>query len=172
MAACLNTVRKTVPDLGLPRELRFRQHAHVDQVSSPLTIHVTLSPRGKLWSFHAHDALVRDELHSAALGSQRMSDGALKPFYEPTAEWITESGVSDDGRAFKETRGAYALGAVDDLRRQCEHAWLDILAEGAYGAECEEGAHAKGFERRYVRAGGDGRGAECMSLSVTSDESD
>lgn len=131
----------TVPDLGLPRELRFWQHAHVDQVSSPLTIHVTLGPRGELWTLHAHYALARDELHSTALGRQRMSDGAFEPLYQPAAEWIAKSGVSDDGRALEETRGAYALGAVNDLRRQCERAWGDILAEGADGAECKDGAH-------------------------------
>ncbi len=133
---------------------------------------MTLGPRGELRTLHAHDTLVRDEPHTAALGRQRMSDGALEPPHEPTAERIAKSCVSDDGRAFEETRGAHALGAVDDLRRQCERAWRDILAEGADGAECEEGAHAEGFERCYVRAGGDGRRAEGMSLSVTGEESD
>ena len=71
----------TVPDLGLTRELRFRQHAHVNQVASPLTIHVTLGPCGELWTLHAHYALIRDELHSAAFFRQRMSDGALEPPY-------------------------------------------------------------------------------------------
>ena len=80
MAGNSNT-EGTVPDLGLTSELRFRQHAHVDQVSSPLTIHVTLGPRGELWTLHAHYALVRDELYSAALVRQCMSDGALKPLY-------------------------------------------------------------------------------------------
>ncbi len=116
---------------------------------------MTLGPCGELWTLHTHYALVRDELHSAALGRQHMSDGALEPLYEPAAEWIAKSGVGDDGRAFEETRGAYALGAVDDLRRQCERTWRNILAEGADGAECKEGAHTEGFERCYVRAGGD-----------------
>lgn len=80
--------------------------------------------------------------------------------------------MSDDGRAFEEARGAHALGAVDDLRRQCERAWWDILAEGADGAECKEGAHTEGFECRYVRTGGYRRRAECMPLSVTGEESD
>ena len=100
-----------------------------------------------------------------------MSDGTLEPLYQPAAEWIAKSSVSDDGRAFEETRGAYALGAVDDLRRQHERAWRDILAEGADGAECKEGAHTEGFERCYVRADGDRRRAESMSLSVTGQES-
>ena len=80
--------------------------------------------------------------------------------------------MSDDGCALEETRRAYALGAVDDLRWQCERAWRDILAEGADGAECKEGTHTEGFERCYVRAGGDRRRAEGMSLSVTGEESD
>ena len=133
---------------------------------------MTLGPRGELWTLHAHYTLVRDELHPAALGRQGARDGALEPLHQPAAERIAKSGVRDDGRALEEARGAHALGAIDDLRRQRERAWRDVLAEGADGAECEEGPDAEGFEGCYVRAGGDGRRAEGVSLSVTSEEGD
>lgn len=133
---------------------------------------MTLGPRGELWAFHAHDALFRDELHTTAFFRECLGDRALEPPHEPTAERIAKSGVRDDGRVFKETRGAHALRAIDDLRRQRERARRNILAQGADGAESEEGAHAEGFERGYVRAGRDGRRAEGVSLSVSGQESD
>ena len=133
---------------------------------------MTLGPRGELWAFHAHDALARDELHTAALFRERVSDGAFEPLYEPTAERIAESGMRYDGRAFEEARGAHALRAIYDLRWQRKRARRDILAQGANGAKSEEGAHAQGFERGYVRAGGNGRWAEGVSLSVPGEEGD
>jgi hypothetical protein len=102
----------------------------------------TPGPRGELWTFHAYDALVRGELHAAALVRERVRDGALEPLYEPTTERIAKSGVRDDGGVFEVARGAHALRVVDDLRRQCERAWRHILAQGADGAESEEGAYA------------------------------
>lgn len=132
-----------------------------------MTIHVTLGSGGELRTFHAHDALIRDELHAAALVRQSAGDGALEPPYEPPTERIAESGVRDNGRALEEARGAHALRAIDDLRWKRERARRDILAQGADGAESEEGAHAERFERGYVRTGGDGRRAEGVSLSVS-----
>jgi hypothetical protein len=103
---------------------------------------MTLSPRGELWAFHAHDAFTCDDLHTAAFFRERVGDGTFEPLYESTAEGIAESCVRDDGRVFKEARGAHALCAIDYLRRQRERAWRDILAQGADGAESEEGAYA------------------------------
>jgi hypothetical protein len=171
LSAIIAAGHSTLPDLGLTRELGFRQHAHVDQVSTPLAIHVTLGPRGELRAFHAHDALSRDEFHSAALFRESLGDMALEPPHEPTAERIAKGGVRNDGRVFKKARGADTFRAIDDLRRQRERARRNILAQGADGAESEEGAHAEGFECGYVRAGGDGRRAECVSLSMSGEES-
>lgn len=137
-----------------------------------MTIHETLGPRRELRTFHAYDALVRDELDAAAFLPKRAADGALEPLNEPTAERIAERGVRDDGHAFEEARRTYALGAIDDLRRQRERARRDVLAQRADGAECEEDAHAQGFKRGDVGARGDSGRAEGVSLSMSGEEGD
>ena len=71
-----------------------------------------------------------------------MLDGVFEPPNEPTAKRIAERSVRDDGRAFEEARGAHALRAIDDLRRQRERAGRDVLAQGADRAEGDDGAHA------------------------------
>jgi hypothetical protein len=56
--------------------------------------------------------------------------------------------------ALEEGKGADSLGAVDDLVRDDEVHGLDLLLQGAHGAEGDHAAHADVAERGDVGAGG------------------
>lgn len=80
--------------------------------------------------------------------------------------------MRDDGCSLEETCRTHAFGAVDDLRWECECSGGDVFAEGADGAEGEDGAYAEGFERGDVGAGGYGGGGDAVSRAVSCEEGD
>lgn len=80
--------------------------------------------------------------------------------------------MCDDARPLEETGGANAFGAVDDLGRDGKVTRGYFFAEGADGAEGEDGAYAKMFEGGDVGAGRDGGGGDVVVSTVASDKGD
>jgi hypothetical protein len=54
--------------------------------------------------------------------------------------------------ALEKRKRSHPLGAVDDLIRHHKVAWLDLLLQGADGAEGDDAAHAEGAEGGDVGA--------------------
>ena len=144
-----------IPKFSLTSELRLGQDAHVDDVATPLAVHLALSSGRELRALHAHDGLARVELrlHAArdvvlALSGSLhdLAYACLEPVDELVGERIPEHGVRDDAGALEETGGTHALRAINDLVRKDEVARGELLAEGSYSGECENRADTEGLE--------------------------
>ena len=168
------------PELGLTRELRLGEDAHVDDVPAPHAVHPALRAGRELRALHAHDALAavharRVPARGALLlrgALEHGVDAALEPAHEAQRERLPERGVRDDAGALEEARGAHALGAVDDLRRKDEVAGRELLLERADGGEREYGPDAERFERCDVGLRRHGGRRDSVSHAVASEEGD
>ncbi len=136
--------------LGLLRQLRFRQHTHVDHRPAPLPVHIALRSGAELRALHADDRAAIVQHH--ALPFQRVAasphDGR-----DALVEGVGEGHVADD-TVLEEGERPDPLGAIDHRVRHHEVARLDFFAERADGREGDDGPHADGAERRDVGACG------------------
>lgn len=86
-------------------------------------------------------------------------------------KWVAKGDVADEA-ALEEGEGADALGAVDDLVGDHKVHGLDLLLEGADGAEGDDAAHANVPQGGDVGAGGHLVRRELVVGAVTGEEGD
>ena len=78
---------------------------------------------------------------------------------DPLIERLRERNMRDDP-TLEESKRPDALRTIDNLVRDDEVTWLDLLRKTADGTEGDDGADAEGAERGDVGAGGDLVGRE------------
>lgn len=103
---------------------------------------------------------------------QRNLHALLQEAHELVRKRVAELRVRDDGEAVEEARGAHALRAVDDLRREDEVARPDLLAQGADCREGDDEPDAERLERGDVGARRDRGGRDGVADAVSGDEGD
>jgi len=131
------------PELSLSRQLGLGKDTHINEIPTPLTIHIALRPSRELRALHTHNSLISEEPDASSLQIQRPPHPLLQPLDELVAERIPKHGVRDDRGVLEERRRPDALGAIDDLRRDDERSWRDFLAKRADGGEGDYGADAE-----------------------------
>lgn len=155
-----------VGNLGLAGQLGLGQDTHVDEISAKGAVHVRLGTGRELGTFHADQGLVAVEVatfdHMALLPDNVLEHGR---------EGISKHGVGNNA-VLKEGRGADALGAVNDLRRQDKVAGLELLAQRANGRVGNDGLDTDGLERSNVGTGRDLGGSQVVATAVAGQEGD
>lgn len=153
-----------VGHLGLAGQLGLGQDTHVDQVGTEVAVHVGLGAGRELGALHADQGLAAVEVAS-------LDHMALLPdhFLEHGREGVCEHGVGYQA-VLKEGRGADALGAVNDLRRQDKVTGLELFAQGANGRVGNDGLDTEGLERSNVGAGRDLGGGQVVATAVAGQE--
>lgn len=96
----------------------------------------------------------------------------LQEAHELVRKGVAELRVRDDGEAVEEARGAHALRAVDDLRREHEVARADFLAQGPDCREGDDEPDAERLERGDVGARRDRGRRDGVANAVSGDEGD
>ena len=90
---------------------------------------------------------------------------------DPLIERLRERNMRDDP-TLEESKRPDALRTIDNLVRDDEVTWLDLLRKTADGTEGDDGADAEGAERGDVGAGGDLVGREFVVEAVAGEEGD
>lgn len=163
-----------LPELSFACQLGLGEDTHVDDIGTPKTIHFTFGPGRELRTLHAYDTLVamKNGAVFPTLLSQHLCHTLLKPLHKVPAEGISKRSVRNDGSAFKERRGAHALGAIDYLCGNNNVARANFLTQRADGRESKNDFNSKMFQCRNVRTGGYSGRRDGMPNTVTGNESD
>ena len=133
-----------VADLGFARQLRLGQVGHADQVHAPGAIGVRFGQGRESRALHAH-------VSAAAMASHFMDRaGAGQRVHHPGAKRPVEAHVRHE--ALAEERGDATHGAVEKLRGQRHISRLEILAQGAHGAQRDDLFDAELFHAVNVGA--------------------
>ena len=160
------------PELSLPRQLGLGKDTHIDEIPTPLTIHVALRTGRELRALHTHNSLISEEFNASSLRIQRPPHPLLQPLDEPVAEGISKHGVRDDRGVLEERRRPDSLGAIDNLRGDNERSRRDFLAKRANGREGDYGADAERLESGDVGAAWDIGGVDEMPNPMSGEEGD
>ena len=157
-----------VSNLSLSRQLGLRQSRHVDDGTTPATVHVGLCAGAELRALHADDgALVvqRDALTLQAVAARAHNLSQLD------IEGVAEADVTDHA-LLKVCERTNALGAVDDLVRDYEVARADLLLQRADSGESDDSAHTEVTQSGHVGLVLDLMRREFMGEAVTREEGD
>lgn len=127
-----------VGDLGLPGALGLAEVGHADDIEAGAAILLGLGEGGEGGPLHV-DVGAPERGGSGGLGD--LEEQAL----QGAADRVREADVGDDAAPEEGVLGG-SFGAVVELGRDEEGAWLEVLPEGADGAEADDPADAEGLE--------------------------